>query len=557
MSEEVVLSVGEYFKIKHFVIPNYQRGYKWGVPTSKENLQICSVSILMDSLISNAKNKSSEDYYLQGVTVYEEDNKVYLIDGQQRTTTLYLLLKYLGGEKLPRIDYLIRKESEEVLNDCTVENGELKYKNLDNKEYVLQDICYFKKAVQTIHNKLEGGGKCCFKNYLLNNVKLFYIKVDKTQATKVFTMMNGNKAYMKADELIKADFLVKISHKSTSEDKSSEEDTKSLTMEDWEINALRSRYAREWDRWLYWWNREDVKDYFGSNKNPMGLLLEYFFYKEKQNDCTYNNEEKFAPDTYRKFREQFLTGDPKDIKINFKRLRDLQKIFEDWYDDFEIYNYLKLALISDGDKKEKIIYFLKLYKENKSEFKSKLMHYAEWALIGANHEQISENKSSKNGVTKEILAEDLISYLSDKAVYGTHNDLALKQLLRRNVELDNKLERKFIFDIYNKKSLEHIHPQSKADKLNFVDEENLSVDCIGNLVLLSGPDNSSFNNKDFSVKKTVFFQSNKEKAKDSMCLMHSLTVFSNEKWDENEIKKNKEEFINNLKKTYKLEGKNK
>lgn len=61
------------------------------------------------------------------------------------------------------------------------------------------------------------------------------------------------------------------------------EDTYAVLQEiisiEWETNALRSKYAREWDKWLYWWNRKDVKDFFNVNK-PMGLLLEYYFKKK-------------------------------------------------------------------------------------------------------------------------------------------------------------------------------------------------------------------------------------------------------------------------------------
>ena len=42
---------------------------------------------------------------------------------------------------------------------------------------------------------------------------------------------------------------------------------------------LRNKYAREWDKWLYWWNKEDVRDFFNIN-TPMGLLLDYMSRKK-------------------------------------------------------------------------------------------------------------------------------------------------------------------------------------------------------------------------------------------------------------------------------------
>lgn len=83
---------------KTFVIPNYQRGYKWAV---REKGEPSAVQQLVDDLL---KANREQEYFLQGVTVCEEGDKIILIDGQQRTTTLYLLLWCLDGERVKDID---------------------------------------------------------------------------------------------------------------------------------------------------------------------------------------------------------------------------------------------------------------------------------------------------------------------------------------------------------------------------------------------------------------------------------------------------------------------
>ena len=103
-----ILNIQDYISGKTFVIPNYQRGYKWGVPHNHKE-EKCSVQILLSDILQ-AKEKNKEEYFIQGVTVTENNGEVVLIDGQQRTTTLYLLLKYLGYDQLPTIKYDIRKE---------------------------------------------------------------------------------------------------------------------------------------------------------------------------------------------------------------------------------------------------------------------------------------------------------------------------------------------------------------------------------------------------------------------------------------------------------------
>lgn len=68
-----------------------------------------------------------------------------------------------------------------------------------------------------------------------------------------------------------------------------------------------------------------------------------------------------------------------------------------------------------------------------------------------------------------------------------------------NVEMDNQLQRKFDFSIWNNRSLEHIYPKSKKGEIEW--SESASVHSIGNLVLLYGKDNSSFGAYHLKIKR--------------------------------------------------------
>jgi hypothetical protein len=256
---ENILTIKRYFEKEVFVIPNYQRGYKWGVP---EKDGTCAVSFLLDSFIKAFKSNDNE-YFIQGVTVYENDNKVYLVDGQQRTTTIFLLLKYLQYPEISKVKlaYEIREKSEEFLNSADL----LTNIAIDNSDF--QDIFYFKKAIRTFNDKfINEKNKSDFLKFVLTKVKLFYIEIDKNQATSVFSMMNGNKAVMFDEELIKASILSKASRYEIKDNELNES-------KEWEINSLRNRYAREWDKWMYWWNQDDVKAFWGTGNKPITIWL--------------------------------------------------------------------------------------------------------------------------------------------------------------------------------------------------------------------------------------------------------------------------------------------
>ena len=568
-NKTVFKNIEEYFnqEKKQFVIPNYQRGYKWSV---KNDNNLSAVEKLCDDLISAPKE---QNYFLQGVTVCEEDDKVILIDGQQRTTTLYLMLWILNVDLFKQIvlNYDIREKSKEFVSK--LKETEFDYANFDI-ENSNQDIFYFKKAIDQIKGKLENlEDEESFKQFLLEKVNILYIVIDKNKATKTFTMMNGAKATMLQEELIKAEILRQISlpeTRNTSVSTSIDEnlsELKNIISLDWETNAKRSRYAREWDKWLYWWNRKEVQDFF-STERPLGFLIQYYFYQ---------NEAEKGEITFSKFKN--ILSNKSAVQI-FKELRDLQKSFEDIFNEPKTHNYLKLSLLCSSELSDKfdIIIFFFSNKTNIIE----LNKYAKWRLVGATHRQITkESELRDDEERKEKKAENILKKLSDNFVYGNANEWALKQLLRLNVEEDNKLfngkGRKSDFSIYGNKSLEHIHPKSKVfykkedesgivyyngnnellpNKPNgneWLDRDSLN-NCtehsIGNLVLLDKNENSKFNDKPFGEKKEIYFNTNE--GFKSRNLLHSISVFAKSDWTKEDIEKNQEEFLKRFKKDYEI-----
>lgn len=66
-----------------FFVPDYQRGYRWGRDEVRR-------------LLEDIKDAGTENYFLQPVVVKRrEDGRWELVDGQQRLTTLYLVLHYI------------------------------------------------------------------------------------------------------------------------------------------------------------------------------------------------------------------------------------------------------------------------------------------------------------------------------------------------------------------------------------------------------------------------------------------------------------------------------
>ena len=101
------------FVKKSFFIPSYQRGYRWG---ERE------VEQLFDDLWEAMDKKKA--YCLQPLVVMKKGHQWRVIDGQQRLTTLYILLKVLGQEPGFSLEYETRPKSEEFLANIVKKNEE-------------------------------------------------------------------------------------------------------------------------------------------------------------------------------------------------------------------------------------------------------------------------------------------------------------------------------------------------------------------------------------------------------------------------------------------------
>lgn len=516
-----------------FVIPNYQRGYVWG--QRKKNESIDSATYLIKNL--KEMYKDNKDIFLQGITAHgkKESYDIVLVDGQQRTTFFYLLLKYLGYEGFLKIQYDIRKKSNEFL-----ENLNLNYYEREDNE-AFQDVFFFKRTLRIFKRELQSYDKKLLLNYVLAHVKFLFVVIPEEQAQIVFTMMNGNKAKMTEEELIKAELLrcASLEHDLIGEAEHSE---------------LRGRLAREWDRWLYWWNDKKVQFFFRTGGRQLGWLLPLIM-----------NDHKV---TFKTFKDRLLKEQNiKQSKNIFKNMRLLQKSIEDKYEDAHCYNYLGMLMYIRNSAEQRFAFLRWLFAFGEDQFSlqpnEELKRYYDWSIIGVNHEDIVTKKIEKYTEAKNRFKKELDSNM----LFMHHYETAFRWLLRQNIKEDNKHNgRKFNFEIERDRSLEHVYPKSKIghksevgmnldwqdnpiepknigniklwrEDMKWMCKENNheshgSEHCIGNLVLLYKRDNSKFNDADFRKKNEYFFTDQDDDAFKSRHLIHTTMVFSDIHWEE-------------------------
>ena len=87
VNKQSVKQLLETGKVNKFIIPEYQRPYAW----TDEQIQT-----LFEDLAEYTGNNNENTYFLGTIVSYENDNgEQEIIDGQQRITSLFLLLRAL------------------------------------------------------------------------------------------------------------------------------------------------------------------------------------------------------------------------------------------------------------------------------------------------------------------------------------------------------------------------------------------------------------------------------------------------------------------------------
>ena len=203
MSGEITYSEKGKYKI-----PIYQRNYAWKEPQIRQLIQDIYDYYLKD----NRENENEIKKYYIGTLVVRPDkekNTFEVIDGQQRLTTLSMLVAYLKNEEKEENNYYknlentitfqCRKVSTDALNKIW-ESSDVK-DVADSISNAYHQI--LRKSFEDIVKEKEK-----FKKYLLENVIIYRISVPQdTDLNHYFEIMNTRGEQLEKHEILKAKLL--------------------------------------------------------------------------------------------------------------------------------------------------------------------------------------------------------------------------------------------------------------------------------------------------------------------------------------------------------------
>lgn len=347
-------SIRELLEMKFFV-PSYQRGYRW---TEQQ------VTDLLKDIRDFSKKKSDEYefYCLQPLVVRQMDNtdkqknnlEVHatwyeVIDGQQRLTTIYLILFALKDVikimRLPSQLYELKyqreaNEQNEALSNVT---------HLKPFDVPTIDSFHLSTAYKLITTWFDEQGDnvniADFCNVLLkydpdkntpqrdkaNNIRVIWYESVDENPVNVFTRLNIGKIALSNSELIKALFL----NSSNLGDAN-----------DHYVRLRQQEIASEWDNIEYTFQNEEFWLLLHGIGYDRPTRIDFIF-----DLICRQNLFKFTPEvmksigtddykTFRYFYEYFKTTENVNVVECWHEVKKYHKIFMEWFNDIQFYHYV-------------------------------------------------------------------------------------------------------------------------------------------------------------------------------------------------------------------------
>ncbi|EAK9946327.1 DUF262 domain-containing protein [Campylobacter lari] len=449
-----IKSINDLFGL-NFVIPSYQRGYRW------DEIQVRDLLEDIWNFCEKEDDKKDSFYCLQPIIVkkYEQDEKKYkLVDGQQRLTTIYMILShfklYMDDSRYEsfKIEYETREDSKDFLK-----NIQERYKTNEKESNI--DFYYMSKAYEYIEKWFSENNNrrqeffriLTSQNNIAKNVRIIWHEIeDNEDEREVFSRINSGKIPLTNAELIKALFLNSNNFKKE------------------EVDLRQIEISKEWDEMEYALQNNEFWRFLTSDEDyPARIELLFKTYYKIKKDEKY--EDSYV--IYRFFADK-LKGDNK-LKVLDEIWLEVKKIFltfKYWYENHKLYHLIGYLNVLENKESEKSL--VSLYKESSKKSKEDFVLFIE--------EQISKRVNVKN-----------ISEIKEMSYEDNKNEIK-KILLLFNIATYLESDIRFSFDkfISEKWSLEHINPQSGFTIKNKDDRKRWIKEIIDILKLLQD-DNSN------------------------------------------------------------------
>ena len=574
--DELIYSVKEVFSdflrkelTGYYNIPEYQRGYKW----NEANI----VALLNDieKFRQETGNAEATFYCLQNITLVKNTNAncFHVVDGQQRLTTLLILLSFLQHETDSpplllenKLQYSIRPETHEFITKQVLTGHIWEKETVPERkdQYYIREVA---RSIQAWFKENTATDKGKFLEILLSRVKLIVNVVDDKEE-KIFSSLNGGKVNLDGADLLRAILTRAAKEKYHGTSATSE------------VREFRIRMGMELDLMNLWFGK--TADYFKQfisdqtigmarinrfdfTTLPINLL--YLLYYEYR-----RNEKESLNFSFFEYGKNSNDNPDDDRWEMYLELQEMYAILQRWYNDKELYHYLGFLFFNfKAQTPFRDIYTQWKALNSRDKFLKDIQHTIATRMLDRYLEE-----TEKAAPDYQKCLKTMTEAISDFRENWYNNDKELYQiliLLDIFRILDSKSIKKLPTDYFTRKSgqkdgedKEHILSQTprkdngeittiKTDWEKFVQSEDFKdirsqmqdilnhsdaelteqeliqlqnllnsagLNSIGNMALLDLRINRSYGNADYTHKRTIIFQ---EYMNQKYVRPHTLAVF--------------------------------
>ena len=550
--EPKLMKIGEYLKLEEdaeFVIPEYQRAYSWGIDRCDK---------LWSDITQYVENKEKDAYFFGTVILNCQDNdeKLLLIDGQQRTTTFLLLLKAFllsinqaildtqdseDSRELNRkfrdrrksiMSILYRVDTDEIADEVDNDSDRRFFNSdasliinhsisEDHKDDFSKILCAstFEEAEYNV-DKIERKQKDNKYSNFFRNFKFFYEKINELGESKLNEV---SKAFVEKCEVIcirswNIDQAI-VMFNSLNSDGLPLSDSDIILSKLYGEADDKDKFNRSWKVFKSYVEDLEKKEFASIDS----ILMQYMYYIRTRNGETSTSDGKTANVTVPGLRRYFTDINKDAIADPDTFVEKLTKLAKSWnmvvdYPCVQVLSKLndnaKLFLasffyrfeneVTEADVKELVESLMKLFAileiedmgYSSSKFKSFLF--------------LEEIKIANPKVTVEEIKNDFNSHITSnwnpEEVKQKINEYDKGVLVYLNEYLFAK-ENNLPFDLSEKYDIEHIMPASGKNiqtiriDANMNEEEfRNTVNKVGNKILLESAINRSISNEWFKTK---------------------------------------------------------
>lgn len=483
MSTNVIdlIALKELFE-KHFFIPNYQRGYRW----TKQQV----VDLLEDLYEFDQEPTEKQMFYcMQPLVVKQkregEQTWYEVVDGQQRLTTFYLLLKALE-ENSPTELFEIKYQRMPTLlesffqGDCTNDTSTIDGYHLSNAFQAIQswldDHPERKSRLRNLlyaYDPRSNGDDEETKDYA-HNVRFIWYETQELDPIKVFTRLNIGKISLTNAELIKALLLNQKNFSECGDERA--------------IRLRQQEVASEWDYIERVLQKPDFWLFLNNTGYTHPTRIDFILDLIVEED-PFDVKEDIGSDHYKTFRYFYAyfkkAGDCSSSKIEecWAKVQEYYRTFVEWYEDLELYHYVGYLLACG----EKLRDLLKIWhkSEDKNDFLTRLKArvYERVSTVSLN-DQYNTDGSDK---------------VKSKSILLFHNiQTAINRNQRETEKYNMGVMYRFPFHLYKLESwdIEHINSSTEND----LADEDARKEWLVNVYLMASSEDQERIRKYFDKK---------------------------------------------------------